>query len=85
VTADAEQPRARLLRIGRDTGLFIAGFSAVFIALGLPATSAGRLLARHHAMLTRLAGLVVLGLALFLAVFRPGRHPRADGCEVPAR
>jgi cytochrome c-type biogenesis protein len=67
VTAESDAPRARLARISRDTGLFIAGFSAVFIALGLAATSAGRLLARHQEVLTRVAGLVVLAFALFLA------------------
>ena len=68
VTADdIDQPRARLVRIGRDTGLFVAGFSAVFIALGLAATSVGQMLTRHQATLTRIAGLTVLAFALFLA------------------
>jgi cytochrome c-type biogenesis protein len=58
---------ARRRRIGRDTGLFIAGFSVVFIALGLAATAAGRVLIRNQVVLTRLSGLVVLAFALFLA------------------
>jgi cytochrome c-type biogenesis protein len=59
--------RGQLLRVGRDTVGFIAGFSAVFIALGLTATATGQLLIRNQAAITRGAGLVVLALALFLA------------------
>jgi cytochrome c-type biogenesis protein len=59
--------RVRLLRVGRDTAGFIAGFTAVFIALGLTATATGQLLVRNQAAITRTAGLVVLALALFLA------------------
>jgi cytochrome c-type biogenesis protein len=67
VAVDAGERRGRLLRIDRDTGLFVGGFSAVFIGLGLAATSVGRLLTRHQALLTRIAGLTVLAFALFLA------------------
>jgi len=59
--------RGQLLRVGRDTAGFIAGFAAVFIALGLTATVTGQLLVRNQAAITRVAGLVVLTLALFLA------------------
>jgi len=64
VTATA---RGRALRVGRDTAGFIAGFTAVFIALGLTATATGQLLIRNQAAITRVAGLIVLALALFLA------------------
>jgi cytochrome c-type biogenesis protein len=59
--------RVRLLRVGRDTAGFIAGFTAVFIALGLTASATGQLLIRNQAAITRAGGLVVLALALFLA------------------
>ena len=59
--------RQHLARVGRDTGLFIAGFSAVFIALGISATALGRAVAREHLLLTRVSGLVMLAMALFLA------------------
>jgi cytochrome c-type biogenesis protein len=36
---DADRP---LVRIGRDTLLFIAGFSAVFVGLGLSATTSAK-------------------------------------------
>jgi cytochrome c-type biogenesis protein len=54
-------------RIARDTGLFIAGFSAVFIMLGLTATALARALAHWQALITRVSGLLVLGFALFIA------------------
>lgn len=54
-------------RITRDTVLFIAGFSAVFVALSLPATWLGSALFRHQALLTRLSGVVLVAMAAFLA------------------
>ena len=57
--------RRQLTRIARDTSLFIAGFSAVFIALGLSATALGHTLVRNQATITRIAGLLVLAFALF--------------------
>lgn len=60
---DADRP---LGRIGRDTALFVAGFAAVFIALGLSATTVGQALFRNQSLLTRASGAVVLAMALFL-------------------
>jgi cytochrome c-type biogenesis protein len=45
---------------------FIAGFTTVFVLLGLTVTAAGQLLATHRLFLTRMSGLVVLAMALFL-------------------
>lgn len=53
-------------RIARDTSLFIAGFSCVFIGLGLTATALGSVLLRNQTTLTRVSGLLVLAFALFL-------------------
>jgi cytochrome c-type biogenesis protein len=58
--------RQHLGRITRDTSLFIAGFSVVFILLGLTATAVGQALFRNHLLLTRLSGAAVLAMALFL-------------------
>lgn len=58
--------RRRLVGIARDTGLFIAGFSTVFVLLGLSATSLGRLLVRNQLLLTRISGVLVLSMALFM-------------------
>jgi cytochrome c-type biogenesis protein len=60
--------RLHAARIARQTGLFIGGFSAVFIGLGLSATAVGRTLAAHQTVLIRVSGLVVLAMALFLLV-----------------
>lgn len=66
VTSPERTTRARSLRIARDTGLFIAGFSAVFILLGLAATSLGSTLVANQSLLTRISGVVVLAMALYL-------------------
>lgn len=58
--------RRRLVGIARDTGLFIAGFSTVFVLLGLSATSLGQLLVRNQLLLTRISGVLVLSMALFM-------------------
>jgi cytochrome c-type biogenesis protein len=55
-------------RIARQTALFIGGFSAVFIALGLSATAAGRMLAGNLTILTRISGLIVLAMAFVLLI-----------------
>jgi len=60
---DAQRP---LARIARDTLLFIAGFSAVFVGLGLSATTIGQALFRNQSLLTRVSGVVVLVMALFM-------------------
>lgn len=59
--------RRHLARVTRDTVLFIAGFSAVFVALGLSATSLGRVLFTNQLVLIRLSGLAVVAMGLFLA------------------
>lgn len=65
-------------RVARQTGLFVGGFSAVFIALGLSATAVGSALAAHHALLTRVSGLVVLAMALVLVASLALRVPLLD-------
>ena len=54
-------------RIARDTGLFVAGFSVVFVLLGLSASAAGQTLVHHHILLTRISGALVVAMAVFLA------------------
>ena len=63
--AELEQPsRRRTLTVTRGAGLFVLGFSAVFIALGLSATALGGLLLRQQTTITRVAGVVVFVMAL---------------------
>ena len=60
-------PQRHLWRVARDTGLFIAGFAAAFIVLGLTATALGRALVHQQALITRISGLLVLAFAVFIA------------------
>jgi cytochrome c-type biogenesis protein len=50
----------------RGIGLFIAGFTVVFVALGAAASGIGRLLVSHKETLTHVSGFVVIALGLFL-------------------
>jgi cytochrome c-type biogenesis protein len=50
----------------RGIGLFIAGFTIVFVALGAAASGIGRLLVSHKETLTHVSGGVVILLGLFL-------------------
>lgn len=56
----------RLGKVVVTAGGFIAGFTAVFVSLGLAATGIGHLLLSNRLLLERIAGLVVLAMALFL-------------------
>lgn len=58
--------RRHLLRITRDTGLFVLGFGTVFVLLGLSATTVGAVFFRNQLLLTRLSGALVLAMALFM-------------------
>lgn len=46
--------------------LFVAGFSAVFITMGVVLSSAGLLLQEHQGLLLRLGGLLVIGLGVVM-------------------
>ena len=54
-------------RVVRATLLFVAGFTAVFVALGATATAIGDLLTEHQLGLNRVAGALVILMGLFLA------------------
>jgi cytochrome c-type biogenesis protein len=66
VSEVASGTREHLGRIARDTALFVAGFSAVFILLGLSATTVGQGVLRNKLILTRVSGVVVVAMAMFL-------------------
>src|ERR687883_1504526 len=54
---------------GRALGaavLFVAGFSAVFTALGAAASGAGSALLEHRLLLEKIAGLLIVALGLFV-------------------
>ncbi len=67
ITETQAGSRQHLLRVVRDTLLFIAGFGVVFVLLGVSATAVGSTLIHHKILLTRLSGVVVLAMAAFLA------------------
>ncbi len=50
----------------RGIGLFIAGFTLVFVALGAAASGVGHLLASHKETLTHVSGFVVIALGVIL-------------------
>lgn len=54
-------------RLLRSTLLFIAGYTAVFVALGATASTLGNLLLDHQRALERVAGVAIVVMGLFLA------------------
>lgn len=48
------------------TVLFVTGFGTVFVLLGLSASSVGRAVLHNHALLTRISGVLVVTMALYL-------------------
>jgi cytochrome c-type biogenesis protein len=61
----APRPLGPLLK---GIGLFIAGFTVVFVSLGAAASGLGRLLEAHQQTLTTAAGAVVVALGVVLVV-----------------
>ena len=53
-------------RTARDTLLFVAGFSFVFIVLGASATSVGSVIFRNQALLARITGALILAMGIYL-------------------
>ena len=63
-----ERPQPHYLkRIAMNTGLFVLGFTLVFVLLGLITTAAGNALFRNQETLTRISGGLVLLMAAYLA------------------
>ncbi len=66
ITAEDRPTGRRLARIAGQTGLFVAGFSLVFILLGLTATTIGSTLFSNVVLLTRISGVILLAMAAYL-------------------
>lgn len=65
---DLQDRDAKVLpRIALDTGLFVAGFTVVFVLLGLITTAVGDALFQNQSTLTRISGALVILMALYLA------------------
>src|SRR4051794_31476293 len=62
-----EQQRHYLKRIAVNTGMFVLGFTVVFVLLGLITTAVGSALFRNQETLTRISGGLVLLMACYLA------------------
>ncbi|MGI8946662.1 MAG: cytochrome c biogenesis CcdA family protein [Ornithinimicrobium sp.] len=63
-------------RVVLGAALFVAGFSAVFIAMGVVLSSVGLMLQEQQGLLLRLGGLVVIGLGVLMV------PPGAGGWQV---
>jgi cytochrome c-type biogenesis protein len=71
---DGATPSAALRPVLRGIGLFVAGFTLVFVALGATASSIGRLLDAHQITLTHVSGavIIVLGAVMVLSALPTG-------------
>lgn len=65
VTSDSRE-RGHAWTVARDTGLFVLGFSAVFVLLGLSATTVGSILFDNQLWLTRVSGVLVILMGIYV-------------------
>jgi cytochrome c-type biogenesis protein len=65
---ELQEARGRALtRIAINTGMFVLGFTVVFVLLGLITTAAGQAIFDNQTTLTRIAGVLVMLMAAYLA------------------
>ncbi len=69
-----EQSRS-LGRVALDTALFVGGFAAVFVLLGLSATATGRFLTYNQVLLEHVSGATVCAMAAIAIGASLGRLP----------
>jgi cytochrome c-type biogenesis protein len=79
--AEPGQYNARLIRGGL---LYVAGFAAVFVALGLLAGVAGSALRQQEAIAQRVGGVIVIALGAALAGLLPATLAERGGGLLPA-
>src|SRR5437660_6905325 len=65
----SEGHRSNVRRVVVSTLLFVAGFTAVFVALGAAASGLGQTMREHQRALEQVAGVVVIAMGVFLAGF----------------
>jgi len=68
LTGSADRKRVRNLTI-KNSLAFIAGFSAVFIALGASSSAAGQILFRYQEWIRIIGGILIIIFGLFIAGF----------------
>ena len=61
-----EEHRRISRRVGMTSVFFVLGFSVVFTAMGATASSVGQVLLQHQAIISRIAGVVIIVLGLHL-------------------
>jgi len=77
---EIEEARPRVLgRIAVDTGMFVAGFTLVFVILGLSTTAISDSIFENQDTLTRISGGFVLLMAAYLAGSQLLNTPRLYG------
>jgi cytochrome c-type biogenesis protein len=85
---DVQQGGKRPGRVLAGAGLFVLGYSLVFVALGATLGALTGWLFAHHQLITRVAGGLVIVLGLFLAgVVKPAilyRERRLNMARIPA-
>lgn len=64
--ADLQSGEARKGRMLKVTGLFVLGFTAVFVAAGAGATQISRFLLQNQSITGRIAGVVVIAFAILM-------------------
>jgi cytochrome c-type biogenesis protein len=88
---ELKAPQANLMRrVMVNSVVFILGFSVVFIALGLAATSVGQVLGMYKHVLARIAGVVIIifglhltGLFKIKALYTDARLHNVKGSSTP--
>ncbi len=65
---DLQSGTASSGRMARVTGLFVLGFTIIFVILGAAATSLGRLLTRHQFTARSVAGWLVIAFGLLILI-----------------
>jgi cytochrome c-type biogenesis protein len=63
---DGATPSRALRPVLRGIGLFVAGFTLVFVALGATASSIGRVLQAHDIVLAQVSGVVIIALGVVM-------------------
>jgi cytochrome c-type biogenesis protein len=75
ITDAADGGRRHLVRVARDTSLFVAGFGTVFVLLALTATAVGRGLFENKLLALRVSGGVVVAMGVLLLLSLLARSP----------
>lgn len=76
-------PDAHAVRLVRGAALYVVGFGAVFVTLGLLAGIAGSAIRQQEAVFERIGGVVVIVLGLALAGLLPARLTERGGRLLP--